>query len=518
MSRPRLPIGIQSFAKIRQGGFAYVDKTAHAWRLAGQAGVFFLSRPRRFGKSLFLDTLHQLFACRRELFSGLYIEDKWDWDTPHPVIRISFGSGPSRTPEQLTGKFEEQLRNASRDLGVRCGYAFDDPRCFADLIRRTCEHYQRQVVVLVDEYDKPILDRIEEPGSALVLRDMLRDFYSVLKEADPYLRFVFLTGVSKFSRVSIFSGLNNLEDLTIHPDFAAICGYTQSELEEIFSTWLDGVDMSEVKRWYNGYAWLGEPVYNPFDILLFLSQDKRFRPYWFETGSPSFLVRLFQENRYFLPELEGISASDELLSSFDVDNIDPVTLLWQTGYLTIRDAQAVLDGYEYRLAFPNHEGRVSLNKTLLAAYAGSNVARNLRAGLYQALSGGDTAGIGGAVERLFSAIPYRNFSAIDLAAYEGYYASVLYAFFSSLGLSVIPEDISNHGQADLTVRAPGHVYVMEVKVVEEEEVSGNPALEQIRARGYAGKYAGEPGVEVHCLGLVFSRAARNLVAFDASGA
>ena len=509
---PPLPIGIQSFADLRRGGYLYVDKTHHALALAGRPkGVYFLSRPRRFGKSLFLDTLHQLFRCRRGLFTGLHIEDKWDWDTPHPVLRISFGGGAMGSERLLAGKFEEQLRNAGRELEVECEYGFDDPRCLADLIRRACERHQRQVVVLVDEYDKPILDRIEDPDTALRLRDMLRDFYSVIKDADAYIRFVFLTGVSKFSRVSIFSGLNNLEDITLHPEYATICGYTHAEVRRCFAPWLAGVDEEELERWYNGYRWLGEPVYNPFDILLFFSQGKRFRPYWFETGSPGFLVKLFQGRRYFLPNLEGYRASEEFLSGFDVDNIEPVTLLWQTGYLTILNARPAFDGYEYELGFPNHEVRTALANHLLRAYTETAPERAVRHAAYGALSSGDAEGLAAAIRRLFAAIPYRNFTAMDLAGYEGYYASVLYACLASLGLAVIPEDVSNHGQADLTVRAPGHVWVMEIKVVENGPVEGNPALEQILSRGYADKYRNEPGMTVHCLGLVFGRKERNLV-------
>ncbi|NPA49074.1 MAG: AAA family ATPase, partial [Thermodesulfobacteria bacterium] len=291
----KLPIGIQSFEKIRSDNFYYVDKTPFVKRLVERgSGYYFLSRPRRFGKSLFLDTLRQAFLARRELFQGLYLENNWDWSVKYPVIYISFGAGVIEDEEDLLRDIFFILERQQEELGITCKHLDDYKNCFHELIIRTAEKYRQKVVVLVDEYDKPILDRIENKEIALKIREKLKNFYSVLKDADPYLKFVFITGVTKFSKVSLFSGLNNLKDITIHPEYATICGYTQSEFEHVFADRLKGLDLEEVKRWYNGYSWLGEPVYNPFDILLFLD-FREFRPFWFETGTPTFLIKLLIE-------------------------------------------------------------------------------------------------------------------------------------------------------------------------------------------------------------------------------
>ena len=283
----KLPIGIQSFEKIRSDDFYYVDKTPFVKRLVEEGGgYYFLSRPRRFGKSLFLDTIKQAFLGRRELFEGLYLEKHWDWSAKHPVIHISFGAGVVRSLEELRITIEEILREHEEIYHLKLTYPSFRGQ-FMELIKKLYGEYKASVVVLIDEYDKPILDNLHRKEIAVEIREELKNLYSVFKEADPYLKLVFITGVSKFSKVSLFSGLNNLKDITLHPGYATICGYTQEEFEKVFSDRLEGVDLERVRLWYNGYSWLGEPVYNPFDILLFLD-SKIYRPYWFETGTPTF--------------------------------------------------------------------------------------------------------------------------------------------------------------------------------------------------------------------------------------
>ena len=357
----------------------------------------------------------------------------------------------------------------------------------------------QKVVVLVDEYDKPILDNIEDLAVAQQMREGLKDLYAVLKTQDANLRFVFMTGVTKFSKVSLFSGLNQLKDISLSPRFATICGYTQTDLETTFAEPLAGVDWAKLKQWYNGYNFLGDSVYNPYDILLFLSEDHSYRNYWFETGSPSFLIKLFQQQRYFLPDLASIRVGEEILDSFDVERINPITLLYQSGYLTIdhsyRDAMEELG---FVLKVPNREVQSALHVHLISGYANlQEQSKTLR-------------------ESLFAAIPWRNFTNNDLPETEGYYASVLYAFFASLNATIIPEDISNHGQADLTVMLGDYIYVMEIKrddAVEYQTQQPSPALEQIRSRGYADKYQAS-GKTVLELGLIFNSHARNLVQMD----
>jgi hypothetical protein len=299
MKFKKLPVGIQSFEVIRTEGYYYVDKTPFVEKLVGEGKYFFLSRPRRFGKSLFLDTLRQAFLGKKGLFSGLYLENHWDWSPKYPVIHISFGAGVVKDTEILIKTIESILREHAEEHQISLTEEILNKR-FYELIKRLYKKYSQKVVVLIDEYDKPILDNIEKKEVAIEIREELKNFYAVLKDADPYLKFVFITGVSKFSKVSLFSGLNNLNDITLHPEYATICGYTQKELEKVFTERLSKVDLEEIARWYNGYSWLGERVYNPFDILLYLD-SKIFRPYWFETASPSFLIKLFQEKKYFIP-------------------------------------------------------------------------------------------------------------------------------------------------------------------------------------------------------------------------
>ncbi|WP_297890106.1 AAA family ATPase, partial [Sulfurihydrogenibium sp.] len=330
----KLPIGIQNLKEIVTEGYYYVDKTPFVKKLQEKGKYFFLSRPRRFGKSLFLDTLKEAFSGNKELFKGLYLYDNWDWDKKYPVIKISFGMGVHRTPQELNLKIIEALSQIERNYDIKLTNQTPSGK-FYEAIEKLSEKYNQKVVVLIDEYDKPILDRIEEPDIAKENREVLKDFYSVLKDADPYLHLVFLTGVSRFSKVSIFSGLNQLMDITLLPEFATICGYTQTELETVFEDRIKDFDKEEVKRWYNGYNWLGESVYNPFDILL-LFANKMFRPYWFETGTPTFLIKMFQKNQYYLPDLENLEVGEEILSNLDIDYIYPENLLFQSGYLTIK--------------------------------------------------------------------------------------------------------------------------------------------------------------------------------------
>uniref|UniRef100_UPI0005EAE95D ATP-binding protein n=1 Tax=Desulfonatronovibrio magnus TaxID=698827 RepID=UPI0005EAE95D len=294
----KLPIGIATLSKIINEDYAYVDKSRFVHELVESGSYYFLSRPRRFGKSLFVDTLKEAFEGNQRLFKGLWLEDHWDWETQYPVIRFSFGEGVSSNRNRLEEKIWEQLTLHEKRLGVHCAFQTISGR-FGQLIENTARKYGH-VVVLVDEYDKPILDCIADPVTAADIREGLKDFYSVIKDSDAHLKFVLLTGVSKFSKVSLFSGLNNLTDITLDPRFAAICGWTETELTENFADRLQGKDINQIRNWYNGYSWLGEKVYNPFSLLNFL-RTGLFRNYWFETGTPTFLMELLKKRRYNIP-------------------------------------------------------------------------------------------------------------------------------------------------------------------------------------------------------------------------
>ncbi len=294
----KLPIGIQNFREIIEDNYYYVDKTKYIYQLTANGKYYFLSRPRRFGKSLFVDTLKEAFGGNKELFKGLYLENHWDWSKKYPVINISFGSGVEDdkdlidTIHSILNKHLEknELKNKSDNFKIK----------FKDLIEDLHQKYNEKVVVLIDEYDKPILDKIENTKIAEQNREILRNFYSVIKDSDAYIKFAFITGVTKFNKVSIFSGLNQLKDITLSPTYSSICGYTEKEITNIFGERLADINMNEMRWWYNGYRWLGESVYNPFDVLLFLD-EKIYQSYWFATGTPTFLMKLIKEKNIICP-------------------------------------------------------------------------------------------------------------------------------------------------------------------------------------------------------------------------
>jgi hypothetical protein len=411
MQRKKLPIGIQTFREIRENGHYYVDKTPLILRLIDQGKPYFLSRPRRFGKSLLLDTIKELFEGNRALFEGLYAERHWDWSITNPVVRLSFGAGVLKTPEDLVASLHEQV--SALESAHRLPAEMPDIRSrFKRVIQGLHHQTGRRVVVLVDEYDKPILDNLTEPDRARVMREGLRDLYSVLKDADAHIRFVFITGVSKFSKVSLFSGLNNLNDITVDPEYSALCGYTEHDVDTVFAPELPGLDRERIRRWYNGYNWRGEAVYNPFDVLL-LFQKREFRPYWFETGTPTFLVEHLAKNRFFTPDLAKLQTSEALLSAFDVDRIEPEALLWQAGYLTIRNVLTQRSGQMlYTLGYPNAEVEAALNEALLSAFGPEpRPAVQARHRLENALFDGELTEVQAAIHALFASIPhdwYRN--------------------------------------------------------------------------------------------------------------
>ena len=515
----KLPIGIQTLREIRQDGYLYVDKTRHLLEMVTQGKAYFLSRPRRFGKSLFLDTLKEVFEGNQALFPGLHIHDNWDWRQTYPVIKLDFTAGHVASRAALDLRIRQLLAENQQRLGLARQEADNDiPGCFSQLIQGAHEHFGQPVVILVDEYDKPILDNIEDPVIAAGQRDGLKNLYSVMKAQDAHIRFVFMTGVSKFSKVSLFSGINQLRDISLSAQYATLCGYTQQDLETTFADRLSGVDWGELKRWYNGYGFLGETVYNPFDILLFISEGHSYRNYWFETGSPSFLIKLFQRERYFLPELEELEVTEEILDSFDVEHIDPVTLLFQAGYLTVKGIRTHMMRQTFRLGVPNQEVRLALNDQFINAYTGLTRAKlGIQGRIHASLVKGDMEGLVAAIRRLFAGIPWRNFTNNDLVESEGYYASVLYAFFASLNAEVIPEDIGNQGQVDLTIKLEGWIYVIEIKLergADPTPTGENAALSQIQARGYSAKYRGLPKHGLFEVGLVFSGQARNLSRAD----
>ena len=516
MPRLKLPIGIQSFQSIRTEGYAYVDKTPFVGRLADQGKYYFLSRPRRFGKSLFVDTLDCAFSGRKELFQGLYLEKHWDWSRKHPVLRIDWSISPARSQEDLRARIREMLAEWERRWGVETRAETSGGRLH-ELVRAVAEREGTPVVVLVDEYDKPILDNLREPELASALRDQLKDFYGGLKPLDPYLRFVFLTGVSKFSKTGIFSGLNNLRDITVSRELSPICGYTEGELGSVFAEWLADFDRRRVREWYNGYSWTGEPVYNPFDIL-FLFAEGQFRAWWFETGTPTFLVELWERRPRAPMDYDGMVANDDLLGSFQIEDLRTEALLFQAGYLTIKDWSSDPEvGTRYVLGYPNREVRQSLNQLLLRSMSGGaeDIAeRGDR--LRRAMEAGDTAGLREIVHSFFASIPHDWYRNNPIRRFEGYYASVFYSYFAGLGYEVLPEDATNKGRVDLTVKARSAIWIFELKVKGADRAGEARPLEQLLARGYAEKYRAD-GRPIRQVGVLFDPEERNIDGWETVG-
>ena len=512
MTKRKLPIGIQTFREVREDNCYYVDKTAYIRRLLDEGKHFFLSRPRRFGKSLFLDTCKELFESNEPLFEGLYIYDRWDWSVRHPVLRLDFSSGTYQGPDDLRKEVSAQLNALEEEAEIIPRDDDTAPARFRRLMKVLHERSGQRVAVLVDEYDKPILDALEVPDIARANRDFLRGLYSTVKFADAHIRFTFLTGVSKFSKVSLFSGLNNLIDLTLDPPYSAICGYTEADLDTVFAPELPGLDRDEIGTWYNGYNWLGEEkVYNPFDVLL-LFRNREFGAYWFETGTPAFLVETLFKQRISPLALDNMVSSSELLSSFDVDAIATEALLFQTGYLTIHRTERRGSRTYYRLGYPNLEVRQSLNESLLNHLTGDASRRAAHsAQLYDLLEANDFAGLKTLFHAFFASIPYEWYTSNDIAHYEGYYASVFYSHFAALGLDVTVEDSSNHGRLDMAVLFNGNVYLFEFKVV--EMTPKGAAMAQLKERRYADKYRGL-GQPIYLVTVEFSRETRNLAAFE----
>ncbi|MEG9490802.1 ATP-binding protein [Mannheimia indoligenes] len=509
-----LPIGIQTFAQLVQENYYYVDKTRQILELIETGKFIFLSRPRRFGKSLTLDTIAELFSGNKTLFEGLYAETHWDWTNKYPVIRFNFAKGVAKSTASMLELLTSQLQQNAKQYGVELANFSGVGTLFDDLINKIVEKHQQKAVILIDEYDKAILDNLENADIAIQMRDILRDFYSVIKGQDANIRFAMLTGVSKFSKINLFSGLNNLYDATLDKQFSHLCGYTQAELESVFAPELGGVNLAELKNWYNGYNWSGESVYNPFDILLFF-QKRIYEPYWFETGSPTFLIdKLINEN-VDLGRISQQISDNLLLSKFDVGDISPIALMFQTGYLTINQQIEKMGGAGYTLKFPNKEVQQSLNALLLRRFLHKNDSGlELSSYLYDTLIAHGLDRMQLVLKAFFASIPHDWHRNNNISYYEGYWASVFYAYFASLGLPIITEDATSVGNIDMTLLVNNHVYIFEFKVV-GKDVKESPlglALAQIIDRDYAKKYQGQ-GKVIHQISVEFNKDSRE-VAFD----
>lgn len=504
-SLQKLPIGIQTFSKMREENYLYVDKTEIIQRLVESGSYYFLSRPRRFGKSLLLDTLKELFKGNEELFRGLHIHDKWNWSRKHPVVKISFATGNFSSTENIQKRINKIIRFNAEEHRLDTDTIID----LEDLIAALSDKYDEKVVILIDEYDKPIIDNISNQVLARTARTILRDFYGSIKDLDEYLRFVILTGVSKFSKMNLFSSLNNLEDITINADFATIAGYTQKDIETVFKEHLISVDLDKLKKWYNGYNYFGDPLYNPFDILLFIKNNCEFRNYWWNTGNPAFLIEKLKEQHFYVPDLGDLLVAEETLNAFDVEEIDIVALLWQTGYLTFDLKVEVMDQIRYKMKVPNKEIQTSLNALFLDYFTNLNgMLGRIEIATYESLRDNKPEQFILNLKSLFASIPNSNYTRNNIAEYEGYYSTVIFIFLSVLGYDIIAEDITNKGRIDLTVKTPNTTYIIEFKVDTDE-----PAIKQIKDRKYYEKYMSD-GNSIFLLGINFSSEGKNILSYQ----
>jgi hypothetical protein len=497
----RLPIGIQDFKKIREDGFLYVDKTAVIHRLINNSGgSFFLSRPRRFGKSLFVNTLEALFKGQKDLFNNLYIADKADWNVNYPVIKLDWTAIGHATKDQLESGIIEILDRIGKLYQVDLKISGNAAKVFEQLIFCLHEKTGRKVVVLVDEYDVPILDNLRAPDEVLEpIREFLQGFYRVLKASDEYLKFVFLTGITKFAKVSIFSALNNMIDITMDNEYATICGLTQKEIEDNFAPYIDIIAkendasnrdvLDTIQQWYNGFSWDGHTfVYNPFSTLL-LFMKKKFENYWFASATPTFLVEIIKERNDIKYLLEQVEIDGTGFDTFDYKALDTKLLLFQTGYLTVKNIKKGRLGIPpvYTLGIPNNEVRNSLFEYMVSSYTSYPVSNTaiLRDRMRRQLLNEEEKAFEESAKELFAKIPYQ----LHIPR-EAYYHSLLLLWLSLLGFEVQGEVSTNKGRIDGVWTWEDQIIITEVKFPDEGNADHllQDALNQIREKGYIERY------------------------------
>jgi hypothetical protein len=501
----KLPIGISDFKELIEGNYIYVDKTEYIYKLINQGKYYFLSRPRRFGKSLLLSTIRYLFKGHKDLFKNLFIEDKWNWNETYPTIRISFAIDLLKKYDYKKRIIQELLKNYINNELETFENPEDEVELFENLIINIYRKYKKQLVILIDEYDKPILDLIEDIKQAEEVRKYLKAFYSVLKNLDEYIKFILITGVSKFSKVSLFSGLNQLEDISLNKEFGNICGYTQNELESYFKDYLKDLNLDQIKDWYNGYNFLQDTLYNPFDILLYL-RNREFDSYWYKTGTPSFLIKLIKDKKYDVTQLENKIVKKNILEKFDIEEINIEALMFQTGYLTIKEVYQKEYGQEYKLGFPNKEVRISFNENILEFTIKEEVRYKLVDEIISTLKKEDISKLKEHIDLLINNISYMYLKE------EASYVLAVFVLFYSTGLNVITEDNTSKGRIDLTIIVNNSiVYIIEFKVIENAQDKGK-ALNQIIQKQYYQKYLNYD--KIYIIGIEFDKNKKQISNFE----
>jgi len=505
----KLPLGLQTFRRIVKGDYLYVDKTQYVYNLINDASYYFLSRPRRFGKSLLLDTIAEAFGGDKELFKGLWIYDSDHDFAKHPVIRLDMSNIPNETPEILKYGICEELVSRAGKEGLEL--AGDEPAVpFKRLIEGLHEKHGQRVVVLIDEYDKPILDHINALETADGNRQVLRGFYGILKSMDAHLRFTFITGVTKFTKTSIFSGLNNLCDITMSKKHAGICGIPTKELEKHFGEHIAQLGQDEyfdqyesiageILAWYDGYSWDGETrLLNPYSLLKFFDEGT-FESHWYETGTPWFLIEMIRAKPESYLALKNFEIVKSMLDTFDIERLELEPLLFQTGYLTVKKIVQTRGAPRYVLDIPNHEVQEAFSQQVVAALTGSGEvkASKARMEIGDALEAGELQVVLERLRSLFASIPYQ----LHIAE-EAYYHSIFFAVMAMLGFDVYAEVSTSRGRIDAVLELSDMVYIMEFKYaqcqkdasVEQKQklfdATLKEAMGQIEEKGYADRYRG----------------------------
>ncbi len=517
MKKKTLPTGRQNFRDLRESNSIYVDKTQHIYNLATSNKMYFLSRPRRFGKSLLLSTLKELFLGSKELFEDTWIYDKWDWTQQSPIIDISFLS-VSYEKKGLEEGIRQYLNKIYKTYQIDNQEETDIKLLFTNLIQQLY-HLYGKVVILIDEYDKPILDYMEfnKMAQAKANQEILGIFYGALKDADPYIRLLFITGISKFTRVSLFSKLNNLTDLTINPYYATMLGYTQQELEDYFSDYLDISQtvfphytrqelLDKLRLWYNGYSWDGKTrLYNPFGILLFFT-NQDFQGFWFQSGTPTFVAKKMLYEGFF--QIENVETNINFLNQYSLDNLEITSLLFQAGYLTIKEKAE--DG-DLVLGYPNKEVKEAMYTFLMddmghtaqGGGGGITVKHLKKAFLSNDLDRAETI-----LTALFAGLAFDVYTHQTQQQVEGFYHGLIHILFKCLGLHMQSEVHSAKGRADSLVETPTHVYFLEFKLNGDAEA----ALQQIKTKKYATPYAADNRIKVG-IGINFNSPTKEMDAW-----
>ena len=513
-----LPIGIQTFKDLVEGNFVYVDKTKHLYELIKpEKAVYFLSRPRRFGKSLLVSTLSSIFKGDKELFKNLWIYDSdYTWEK-HPVIKLSMANSQVGETDTMETRIKIQLNYIAEEYGIELDLKPYVDIVFTDLIHKLHQKTGMKVVVLVDEYDGPIINHINDIPKANENRDLLRNFYKVLKDEDASLRFVFLTGVSKFAKTSIFSGLNNLEILTMDQKASSLLGYTQDELEFYFQDHINELSevfsltkektLSKIRYWYNGYKFSEAKikVYNPFSTLLLFKKQK-FSSHWFATGTPTFLINLIKKENPDVKNFEKeVNISEFELDSYDLESIPVIPLMFDTGYLTIKEAKCRADMTSFSLSYPNNEVKIALIHNLLAGYSEENSANvsSFVIALSDMILENDLEAFMSKLKSYFASIPYDIVPKRNLD--EKYFQLIFYLLMRSTSFNVNIEDRTSDGRIDLVLEADDNIYLFEFKI----DSSAKAALEQIKDKKYYEKYSNIPK-KLFLIGINFDTKTRNI--------